>query len=73
VNHEVESAIGIINKWLKRPFRTLTGAEIAVKSCGMKRYRFLPKKEHRPGASAPVGDFFTPIESPSGSIFLPIP
>jgi len=25
----------------------------------------------RPGAFAPVGDFFTPKQSPGGSIFLP--
>jgi hypothetical protein len=27
---------------------------------------------YRPGALAPVGDFFIKPESPSGSIFLPI-
>jgi hypothetical protein len=26
----------------------------------------------RPGAFAPVGDFFTPKQSPGGSIFLPV-
>jgi hypothetical protein len=28
--------------------------------------------KYRPGAHAPVGDFFITIESPSGSIFLSI-
>ena len=28
--------------------------------------------KYRPGALAPVGDFFIKAESPSGSIFLPV-
>jgi len=30
------------------------------------------KAKYRPGALAPVGDFFIKPESPSGSIFLPV-
>jgi hypothetical protein len=43
----------------------------SVKSGGMEINRLLPINIDRPRASAPVGDFFFPAESPRGSIFLP--
>jgi hypothetical protein len=32
---------------------------------------YIANERYRPGAFAPVGDFFTKMKSPSGSIFLP--
>jgi hypothetical protein len=51
----------------------LTDLHFAVKSGGMKRKSLFPDLIFfRPGAFAPVGDFFTLKESPGGSIFLPV-
>jgi len=39
----------------------------------MKQHKFRNFGEkYRPGANTPVGDFFLFIESPCGSIFLPV-
>jgi hypothetical protein len=51
----------------------LTSSRFAVKSGGMdcRRLLFLFDR-YRPGAFAPLGDFFVTAESPRGSIFLPV-
>jgi hypothetical protein len=58
---------------LERLILPLTSGRFAVKSGGMeyKKPSFYLDR-YRPGASAPVGDFFITIESPCGSIFLPV-
>ena len=51
----------------------LTYRRFAVKSGGMVNQKLRNSKaKYRPGALAPVGDFFIKPESPSGSIFLPV-
>ena len=51
----------------------LTYQRFAVKSGGMDYQKLhIEYDRYRPGAFALVGDFFITIESPSGSIFLPL-
>ena len=49
----------------------LTYQRFAVKSGGMEYQKLrIANDRYRPGALAHVDDFFSTIESPSGSIFL---
>jgi hypothetical protein len=54
-----ELPVCVVETAKKEPFAPLTDSEFPVKSGGMERFEFPPVKiVFRPGALAPVGDFF---------------